>query len=60
MLFGGGLNDDLGGFICAEKARASTTEEQREIVRIWLAAREEVVSVAIGPLKDAWHGDFDD
>lgn len=54
--FGGGLNDDLDGFVVSMKRRASATDEQREKVRAWLSARSELSAIEIGPLTDAWHG----
>ena len=55
MLFGGGINKDLGGFIVPDAARGSATEEQRECVREWLLGRPEFSAVTVGPLVDAWH-----
>ncbi len=54
--FGGGLNDDLEGFVVSMKKRGSATDEQREKVRAWLGTRSEFAGVEIGPLRDAWHG----
>jgi len=56
MLFGGGINQDLDGFIVSSSARSSATEEQREGVRRWLAGRNEFDAVTVGPLVDAWRG----
>lgn len=55
MLFGGGINRSLGGFIESIAVRGSATEEQRERVREWLQGRSEFRSVTVGPLVDAWH-----
>jgi uncharacterized protein YggL (DUF469 family) len=56
MMFGGGVGETLRGYLVAEGARASATDAQRETVRAWLDAREEVESVKVDPLSDAWHG----
>jgi uncharacterized protein YggL (DUF469 family) len=56
MLFGGGINRTLDGYVVAHGVRASTTEAQRAIVRAWLDARAELESVAVEPLTDAWRG----
>lgn len=53
--FGGGLNDDLGGFAVSMQKRGSATDEQRERVRRWLSTRPEFSAVEIGPLADAWY-----
>ena len=58
MLFGGGINQDLDGYVVASSARGSATEEQRECVRAWLAGRSEFSAVKVGPLVDAWHGHY--
>ena len=55
MLFGGGINESLEGFIVANSPRDSATDEQRECVRQWMAQRAEFASVHISPLIDAWH-----
>ncbi|WP_262414933.1 YggL family protein [Paraburkholderia sp. UCT2] len=36
--------------------RATATEAHRVLVRDWLRARPEFVSVDVGPLVDAWYG----
>lgn len=56
MLFGGGMNDSLGGFIVDNSARGSATDDQREHVRQWLEGRVEFASVEVAPLRDAWYG----
>jgi len=50
LVYGGGAN----GFVVA-LGRRSATEEQRERLRGWLAARPEVAGFELGPLVDAWH-----
>lgn len=50
LAFGGGINC---GFISTWK-RSSASEAHRAIIQNWLNRRQEVVSVAIGPLVDAW------
>ncbi|MES2672101.1 MAG: YggL family protein [Pseudomonadota bacterium] len=52
LSFGGGES----GFVVPE-GRDSATDAHRQAVRSWLQARPEVISVAIGPLVDAWHAD---
>jgi uncharacterized protein YggL (DUF469 family) len=56
MLFGGGINRGLDGFIVSASARGSATDEQRECVRKWLQGRTEFSAVSVEPLVDAWHG----
>jgi uncharacterized protein len=51
LAFGGGTD---GGFITTEK-RGSASEAHRTLVENWLNRRQEVVSVALGPLADAWY-----
>jgi hypothetical protein len=55
MLFGGGVNRTLGGFVESIAVRGSATDEQRECVRSWLQGRSELRNVTVGPLVDAWH-----
>jgi uncharacterized protein len=50
LAFGGGTD----GFVCAW-SRGSASDLHRELVRIWLTTRSEVVSAQVGPLVDAWH-----
>ena len=50
LAFGGGTD---GGFITTWK-RGSASEEHRAIVEAWLNRRQEVASVTVGPLVDAW------
>jgi uncharacterized protein len=56
MLFGGGVNRHLSGFIESMSLRGSATEQQRERVREWLQGRPEFHRITVGPLVDAWHG----
>ena len=51
LAFGGGTD---GGFITAWDRR-STSDTHRTIVKNWLSQRQEVVSVSLGPLVDAWY-----
>jgi uncharacterized protein YggL (DUF469 family) len=37
------------------EGRGSVTEEHRQAIERWLAARPEVKTVQIGPLVDAWY-----
>ncbi|SHN16957.1 hypothetical protein SAMN05216593_11110 [Pseudomonas asturiensis] len=45
--------DDYGLVCLAE--RGSVTEEHRRIVEAWLKGRDEVESVEVSPLLDAWY-----
>ncbi|CAB3766474.1 YggL 50S ribosome-binding family protein [Paraburkholderia solisilvae] len=56
MLFGGGINRDLDGYIVADGKRKSATDEQRECVRQWLEGRPDFTAVRVEPLTDAWYG----
>lgn len=51
LAFGGGTGC---GFITTWK-RGSATEAHRTIVENWLRRRQEVVSVTLGQLVDAWY-----
>ena len=51
LAFSGGTDC---GFITTWK-RGSTSEAQRTIIENWLRRRQEVVSVTLGPLVDAWY-----
>ena len=51
LAFGGGTDC---GFITTWK-RGAASEAHRTIVENWLNRRQEVVSVTIGPLVDAWY-----
>lgn len=55
LLFAGGLNSKLAGFVVVNALRGSVTEEQREAFGKWLASRPELADVQVGPLKDAWY-----
>jgi len=43
-----------GGFVSAY-GRGSANEEDREAVQHWLSACQEIRTVQVGPLIDAWH-----
>jgi uncharacterized protein YggL (DUF469 family) len=51
---GGGKNPEWTVFVTRE-GRGSGTEEHRQAIATWLAARPEVSTVQIGPLVDAWY-----
>ena len=51
LAFGGGADC---GFITAWK-RDTASEAHRTIVGKWLNRRQEVISVSLGPLVDAWY-----
>ena len=53
LQFGG---SPRGGFVAAEGRRASATEAHRRAVRAWLERRPDVANIAIGELRDVWHG----
>jgi uncharacterized protein YggL (DUF469 family) len=56
MLFGGGVNRRLDGYVVANGKRNSATNEQRETVRQWLESRPEFSGVRVESLSDAWYG----
>ncbi|MFD2061090.1 YggL 50S ribosome-binding family protein [Paraburkholderia solisilvae] len=56
LLFGGGINEMLDGFVTSDTRRGSATEQQRQAVLVWLHARPEFDAVTVGPLTDAWYG----
>ena len=51
---GGGKNPEWNVFVTRD-GRGSVTEEHRQTIERWLAARSEVNAVQIGPLVDAWY-----
>jgi uncharacterized protein YggL (DUF469 family) len=51
---GRGKNPEWNVFVTRE-GRGSVTEEHRQAIERWLAARPEVKAVQIGPLVDAWY-----
>ncbi|HYD94947.1 MAG TPA: YggL family protein, partial [Noviherbaspirillum sp.] len=55
LLFGGGFNDGLAGFVVVDAMRGSVSEEQRASLKTWLESRQELRDVVVGPLKDAWY-----
>lgn len=55
LLFGGGFNNELAGFVVVDALRGSVTEEQRACFKKWLESRPELADVQVGPLKDAWY-----
>ncbi|WP_080410747.1 50S ribosome-binding protein YggL [Burkholderia ubonensis] len=54
LSFGGGLNDDLGGYVTSAMRGGSASEDQRNKVREWFSSRPEFSGVEVGPLTDAW------
>ncbi|MEX3941587.1 YggL family protein [Paraburkholderia sp. BR10937] len=54
LSFGGGVNDDLSGYVTSAVRGRSASEEQRDKVRGWLSSRSEFSVVEVGPLTDAW------
>lgn len=53
LLLGGGCTE--GAIVGAVQ---NPTELDREAVRSWLRAFQGVVEVHVGPLVDAWYGDY--
>jgi hypothetical protein len=51
---GGGTHPEWNVFVTRE-GRGSATEEHRQAIETWLAARPEVRATQIGPLVDAWY-----
>ena len=54
--FGGGLDDDFGGFVVSEKAYCKLDESQRSLVIAWLNQQTMLKYVQVVPLRDAWYG----
>lgn len=48
------VGGDDYGLVCLAN-RGSVTEEQRATVEAWLNARDELTSVEVSPLLDAWY-----
>lgn len=57
---GGGQFFEFSWFVMNEKSRKSVSGQQRATVKEWVLTQPEVVEYNISPLKDAWHGDFDE
>lgn len=55
LFIGGGMTN----FFATADYRKSAKPEQREALLNWLNARADVKDVVVGPLRDAWHGNFD-
>lgn len=55
LLFAGGFDNDLWGYVMAEGRRASATESHIDVVRAWLSKRAELTDIRVGPLRDVWH-----
>jgi uncharacterized protein len=55
LLFGGGFNDFLEGFVVVDALHGSVTEQQQESFTAWLESCPELTNVQVGPLKDAWY-----
>lgn len=55
LLCGGGCND-VYDLVIEASGRGSATEEHRQIIKAWLAARKVVSGIVVGDLQDAWHG----
>ena len=51
---GGGKKPEWDVFVTLGR-RGSVTEEHRQAVQQWLAARPEVKETQVGPLVDAWY-----
>ena len=47
------------GLLLSEGFRGKVDEEQVGKVRDWLAADKEITAYCIGPIMDAWYGDFE-
>lgn len=55
MTIAGGIGDDgLQLFVGHAAKRQSATNEQREALRAWLAARPELTNIEVSELEDAW------
>lgn len=53
------IGGSLTSFFATGETRRTVTEAQRAALGDWLRAQPEVSNVALGPLRDAWHGKFD-
>jgi len=49
LAYAGGVSGFVSGW-----GRASASEPHRELVRAWLTARPDIVSLEVGALVDAW------
>jgi len=55
---GGGIGNAWTGFT-ALNGRGSATEHHRQAVEAWMRKQDPIRSSYVGPLIDAWYGDFD-
>lgn len=53
LVFGGGFNKNLNGFVALEK-RGSVTDSHIEKVKSWLQSKSNVTNIEFGELVDAW------
>ncbi|WP_083941229.1 YggL family protein [Pseudoduganella violaceinigra] len=56
LAFGGGYNDDFGGFVVSNKAYGKVEESHRTLVQEWLNKQSKLSGVKVGELRDAWYG----
>src|SRR3954451_4117440 len=57
LLFGGGGPANCwSGFVVADGARTSATDDHRNAVERWLSSTDGLFDVRIGPLCDAYNG----
>lgn len=55
LIYGGGFGVKFDGFVILEK-RGSTTEEHRQLIKVWLESKKEIKNFQIGELVNAWYG----
>jgi uncharacterized protein len=60
LSFGGGGSpeSDWSGVVARTHRYASTTEEHRQLVQIWLRHRPEIRAFELSEPVDLWHGKF--
>ncbi|MBB3255457.1 hypothetical protein F4827_000336 [Paraburkholderia bannensis] len=54
LRFGGGLDEDLSGYVTSAARGRSASDSQRDKVRMWLSLRPEFSMSEVALLTDAW------
>lgn len=53
LVFGGGFNEELNGFVALEK-RGSVTDSHIAKIKIWLDSKPNIINIKFGELVDSW------
>ncbi|MDP3306981.1 YggL family protein [Methylotenera sp.] len=53
LVFGGGFNEELNGFVALEK-KGSVTDFHLAKIKVWLDSQPSVINIKFGELVDSW------